>query len=136
MYTTVGLTGDCASDDVYDTDVEGTTLETVPHGEDGVGGLSGLGDKDTDVIPEDGRLAVEEVRCQFDRDRDFGEFLEDGAGLCHGKIDTLQYPPSIDTCTREGTLTHSQAGVETRPASDEHDTTATPDDVQIGFQTT
>lgn len=60
--TTVGLAGDGGSDHVDDSNVERSTFEAVTHGENSIGRLSRLGDKDANVISKDGRLSVEKVR--------------------------------------------------------------------------
>lgn len=49
------------ADSVDDTQTQGTTLQAVSHGEDGVGGLTRLRDKDGNVVAEDGCSAVKEV---------------------------------------------------------------------------
>ena len=46
------------ADSVDDTETEGTAFKTVAHGEDGIGGFSGLRDKDGDVVTEHGCSAV------------------------------------------------------------------------------
>lgn len=72
---------DGRTDDVDDTDVEGTTFETVSHGEDSVGSFSRLRNENADIVSEDGGFAVEEIGGEFDRDGDFGELFEDGTSL-------------------------------------------------------
>ena len=49
------------ADGINDTQTQGTALQAVSHGEDGVGGLTRLRDKDGDVVAEDGCSAVKEV---------------------------------------------------------------------------
>ncbi|KAI3475145.1 hypothetical protein L1887_63506 [Cichorium endivia] len=78
--TAVSLARHGGADGVDDAETEGAALEAVAEREDGVGGLTGLRDKDADVVTEDGRLAVEEVRGELDRDGDLGELLKDGTG--------------------------------------------------------
>jgi hypothetical protein len=75
--TAVRFARDRRTDDVDDSDVEGTTLEAVSHSEDRVGSFSGLRYENADVVSEDGSLAVEEVGSEFDRNGDLGEFFED-----------------------------------------------------------
>jgi len=75
--TAVRFTRDGRTDDIDDTDVEGTTFETVSHGEDSVGSFSGLRNENADVVSEDGGFTVEEIGCEFDRDGDLGELFED-----------------------------------------------------------
>jgi hypothetical protein len=50
------------SDSVDHTQTQGSPLQTVPHGQDGVRSLTGLGHKDGDIVSEDGSLSVEEIR--------------------------------------------------------------------------
>lgn len=47
--TAMGEERDGGSDNVHDTDSEGTTLKTVAEGQQRVGGLTGLRDKDTGI---------------------------------------------------------------------------------------
>jgi hypothetical protein len=77
----VGLAGDGGSDSVGDSDAESTTLEAVSHGQDSIGGLSGLGDEDANIVTEDGSLAIQEITGQFGRDWDLGQLLKDRARL-------------------------------------------------------
>jgi hypothetical protein len=79
--TAVRFTRDGRTDDVDDSDVERAALEAVAHGEDRVGRFARLRDKDADIVAEDGRLAIEEVGSELNRDRDLGQLLEDRAGL-------------------------------------------------------
>ena len=75
--TAVRLTGDCRTDSVDDTNAERTTLQAVAESEDGIGSLTTLADEHANVISEDRRLPVEEVRREFDGHRDLSELLED-----------------------------------------------------------
>lgn len=79
--TAVGLARDGGADGVGDTDTKGTALQTVAHGQDSVGRLTGLGDEDADIVTEDGRAAIQEVRGKLDLSWDLGQFLENGPGL-------------------------------------------------------
>ena len=77
MYTTVRLTRQAGSDGVDDTDAEGSTLQAVPERQDGVGGLSTLAHKYTNIIPENGRLPIQEVGRKLNADRDLRKLFED-----------------------------------------------------------
>ena len=103
--TAVGLTRDRGADRVDDTDTERATLQAVAQREDRVGRLAALADEHADVVAEDGRLAVEEVGRELDRDRDLRKLLEDRA--------------------------RRDRRVVARAARAEHDTTATADDVEV-----
>lgn len=81
--TAVGLTGHGASDGVHDTDAERTTLQAVPHGQDRVGRLAGLGDEHADVVTEDRCLAIQEIGGQLDGYGDLRQFLKDSSCLSH-----------------------------------------------------
>ena len=109
VHTTVGLTRDRRTNSVDDTDAKCTTLQTVAECEDGVGCLTTLADEHTDIVTEDGRLPVKEVRSELDGHRDLREFLEDRA-RCDG-------------------------GVVTRATSTEHDAATATDDVQVCAET-
>jgi hypothetical protein len=82
--TAVRFTRDGRSDDVDDSDIERSSLEAVAHREDRIGRLSRLRDEDADVVPEDGRLPVEEVGGELDGDGDLSQLLEDGSSLWKG----------------------------------------------------
>jgi hypothetical protein len=49
-------------DSVDNTQAQSSTLQAVPHGQNRVGSLARLRDKDGDIIPEHGSPAVQEVR--------------------------------------------------------------------------
>jgi hypothetical protein len=67
------------TDRVDDTESQSASLQTVPHGQDGIGGLSRLRDKDGDIIPENRRPSVKEVRGELDSDGNISQFLKHGS---------------------------------------------------------
>lgn len=81
MNTAVGLARYGTSDGVDNTHAKCAAFHAITHSEDGVGRFTRLRYKDANVITEDRSLAIQEVRGEFDRNWDFGEFLEDGSGL-------------------------------------------------------
>jgi hypothetical protein len=104
----MSLTGDNATNDIADADSESATLdgvtanfrpesgsavkmrsegENLPQTQDCVVGTSTLADKDTDVVAEDGRLAIKKVGSAFDRNGNLGQFLEDGTS-CDARVQT------------------------------------------------
>lgn len=74
--TAVGHERNAGTDDVDDTNSQGTALETVAESHEGVSSLTGLGDEDAGVVTEDGSLTVEEVGGELDGDGDLGQLLE------------------------------------------------------------
>ena len=108
--TTVGHHGDGGTDNVDDTNSQGTALETVAESQERVSGLTGLGDKDAGVVTEDRSLSVEEVGSQLDGDGDLGQLLED--------------------------TTDSHARVVRGTASNEDDSAATTDGGDVLLETT
>lgn len=80
MDTAVSLTRDGTTDGIDDTDAKSSSIQAIPHSQDGIGSLSTLTDKDANVVSEDGRLSIEEVARQFNGDGDLGEFFKDGTG--------------------------------------------------------
>lgn len=115
---------DGRSDDVDDSDVESSALEAVAHREDRVGRLARLGDKDADVVAEDGRLAVEEVGGELDRDGDFGELLEDGTRLREESAD----------CLEKSRGTNGEARVVGSPARDKDNPPAATNDAEVRLE--
>jgi hypothetical protein len=81
----VGEEGDGRSDDIDDTDGQGTTLQTVAESHEGVSSLTRLGDENTGVISEHGCLSVQEVGGQLDGDGDLGQLLETSTD-CHTRV--------------------------------------------------
>ena len=75
--TAVGLTRDRRTDSVDDTDAERTSLQAVAESKDRVGSLTTLADEHTDIVTEDRRLPVKEVRGKLNGDGDLCELLED-----------------------------------------------------------
>jgi hypothetical protein len=103
--TTVGVARHGGTDSVDNSHAQGTTLDAVPEGKQGIGGLTRLRNEDANVITEDGCLAVQEITGKLDGHGDFCELLENLSG-CNGRVVT-------------GT------------ASTEHDATTTTDDRQV-----
>lgn len=108
--TAVGKEGDGGTDDVDDTNGQGTTLQAVAQGHEGVSGLTRLGDEDTGVITEDGSLSIKEIGGQLDSDGDLSQLLED--------------------------TTDSHARVVAGTASNEDDAAASADGRDVGAETT
>ena len=108
--TAVGLTRDRRTDSVDNTDAERTALQAVAESEDGVGGLTTLADEHTNVVTEDRRLPVEEVRREFDGHGDLSQLLED--------------------------RTRGNGGVITCSTCAEDDTATAADDVEVSAETT
>lgn len=77
----MGFARDGGADDVDNTTAQGATLKAIAHGENRVGGLTRLRNKDTGVVSENRRLAVKEIRSQFDGDRYLRQLLKDGSSL-------------------------------------------------------
>ena len=75
----MSFTRNSGTDGVDDTDTESPTLKAVLQSKNGVGCLTTLADKDTDVVTEDWCLAIQEVRGQFDTDRNLCQFFENSA---------------------------------------------------------
>lgn len=75
--TTVGEEGDGRTDNVDNTNSQGTALQTVSESHQRVSSLTRLRDKDAGVITEDRCLTVEEIRCQLDSDGNFSKLLKD-----------------------------------------------------------
>ena len=110
MHTTVRLARQTRSNGVDNTNAKGSTLQAIPERQDSVGGLPALTHKYANVIPENGRLPIQEVRCQLDADGYLRKFFEDRS--------------------------RRQARVITRPASAEYNPTATAHDGQISSKAT
>ena len=106
--TTVCLTRQSRTYSVDNTKTEGTSLQTIPECKDGIGSLSTLTDKHTDIISENRSLPVQEIRRQLDTDWDLGQFFKDRPGR--------------------------KARMVTRSASGEHDPAATTHDGQVRSQ--
>ena len=105
MNTAVGHERNAGTDNVDDTNCQGTTLQAVAESHEGVGSLTGLGDEDASVVTEDRSLTVEEVGSQFDGDGDLSQVLESTAD--------------------------SHARVVRGTASDENQTSAAPDGADV-----
>ncbi|KAI6754186.1 hypothetical protein HG530_012700 [Fusarium avenaceum] len=75
--TTVGEERDGGTDDVDDTDGQGTTLQAVAESHEGVSSLTRLGDEDTGVVTEDRGLSIKEIGSQLNGDGDLSELLKD-----------------------------------------------------------
>jgi len=103
--TAVGHERDAGSNNVDNTNGEGATLQAVAESHERVGSLTRLGDEDASVVTEDRSLTIEEVRCKLDGDGDLSQLLE-GA-------------------------TDSHAGVVRGTASNEYQTSATPDSADV-----
>jgi len=103
--TAVGHEGDAGTDNVDNTNGEGATLQAVAESHERVGSLTRLGDEDASVVTEDGSLTVEEVRGKLDGDGDLGQLLESTA--------------------------NGHAGVVRSTASNEDQTSATPDGADV-----
>ena len=110
MHTAVGEERDRRSNNVDNTDGQGTALQTVAKSHQGISSLSRLRNKDASVITEHWGLSVKEVGGKFDCDGDLGQLLED--------------------------TTHSHAGVVTGTTGNEDDTTAATDGRDILTKTT
>lgn len=108
--TAVGEHGDGGSDDVDDTNRQGTALQAVAKGHERVGGFTRLRDEDTGVITEDRSFAVKEIRGQLDSDGDLCELFKD--------------------------TTDSHARVVASTAGDEDDSAATADGGDVRAQAT
>lgn len=108
--TTVGHEGNAGTDNVDDADCQGTTLQAVTQGHEGIGSLARLRDKDAGVVTEYRRLTIQEVRGKLDRDGDIRQLLE--------------------------TATHSHAGVVRGTASNEYQASAPADCADVLSQTT
>lgn len=87
MNTTVGEERDGGTDNVDNTNGQGTTLQAVTESHQGVGSFTGLRNEDTGVISEDGSLSIEEIGSQLDSDRNLGEFLKDSTDS-HARVVT------------------------------------------------
>lgn len=77
-----GLSLDCTftyAHRVDDTKSQGSPLQAVPHGQDGIGSLSRLRDKDGNIIPKDGCPSVKEIGSELDSNGNVGQFLKDGS---------------------------------------------------------
>ena len=79
MHTTVRLARQRGTDRVDDTNAKRAALKAVAQRQNRVGRLATLADEDAGVVAEDGRLAIEEVACEFDADGNLGQLFEDGA---------------------------------------------------------
>lgn len=108
--TTVGHHGDGRTDNVDNTNGQGTTLQAVTESHEGVSSLTRLGDEDAGVVTEDRCLSVEEIRGKLDGDGDLSQLLED--------------------------TTDSHARVVRGTASDENDSAATADGGDVLLKTT
>src|SRR4051812_32390218 len=109
MDTAVGEERDGGTDRVDNTNSESTTLQAVAESHERICGLAGLGDEDAGVVTEDGCLTIQEIGGQFNGNGDLGQLLED--------------------------TTDSHARVEGGTASDENDSSASPDGGKVLSQT-
>jgi hypothetical protein len=75
--TTVSEERDGGTDNVDDTNGQGTTLQAVAESHEGVSSLTRLRDEDTGVITEDRGLSIKEIGSQLNGDGDLSELLED-----------------------------------------------------------
>lgn len=110
MNTTVGEERDGGTDNVDDTNGQGTTLQAVAEGHEGVGSLTRLRDEDASVVTEDRGLSVKEIGSQLDGDGDLSKLLKD--------------------------TTDSHARVVRGTASNEDDAAASADSGDVGAETT
>ncbi|CAF3449092.1 unnamed protein product [Fusarium graminearum] len=108
--TTVGEERDGGTDNVDDTNGQGTTLQAVAEGHEGVGSLTRLRDEDASVVTEDRGLSVKEIGSQLDGDGDLSKLLKD--------------------------TTDSHARVVRGTASNEDDAAASADSGDVGAETT
>lgn len=76
MDTAVSLSRDGRTNRVDNTHGQGTSVNAVLESQERVSSLTGLGDKDADVVSEDGRSSIKEVRSKLDRHGDLSELLE------------------------------------------------------------
>lgn len=86
MNAAMRLARDGTADSIDNTHTKSTTLEAITHGQDGIGGFTGLRYEDADIVAEDRGLAIKEVGGKFDRNWDFCKFLEDGSGLLTANV--------------------------------------------------
>lgn len=84
--TAVSLAGESGTNSVDNTNAEGTTLNAVPQGQDGVSSFTTLADEEADIVPENGGLAIQEITREFNSDRDFSQLLKDGASCDTGVV--------------------------------------------------
>jgi hypothetical protein len=108
MYAAVRLTRNRRANGVDNTDAERTPLKAVLQRKDRIGRFTGLREEHTNIITEDGRLAVQKVARKLDAHGNLGELLEDGA------------------C--------GNARVVARPACNEHNATASAHDGEVRTQ--
>ena len=80
MNTAVSLARNGRADRVDNTNCQSTTLKAVLQSQNGVGSLTGLGNKNTSVVSKHGRPSVQKVRGQLDRHRNLSEFFKNGSG--------------------------------------------------------
>ena len=86
MDAAVRLAGDGATDGVGHADAERAARLAIAHGLHRVGGFAGLGHEDADVVAEDGRVTIEEIRGQLHHDGQLGQFFQDGPGGDGGMV--------------------------------------------------
>lgn len=79
--TAVSFSRQRRTNGVDDTETQGASLQTVSHGENGVGSFTRLGNEDGNIISEDGCPSIQKVRGQLDSDRDLCQFFKDGSDL-------------------------------------------------------
>lgn len=108
--TTMGEQGDGGTDHVDDTNGQGATLQAIAESHERISSLTRLRDENASVITEDGCLPVQEIRCQLDGDWNFHKLFEDTA-YCHARV-------------------------VARTASNEDDSAASADGVEILAETT
>jgi hypothetical protein len=108
--TTVSLARQSRTDGIDNTNTESTSLQAIAKGEDSVGGLAALTDKDNNVIPEDGRLSIQEVTSKLNANRYLSQLLKYGAS--------------------------GQARMVARPTCDEDHPPGTADDREVGTEST
>jgi hypothetical protein len=76
VHTAVRLSANGAADCVGDADDQRAPVLAVAKRHQGVGRLARLRDEEAHVVPEDGRVSVEEVRCQLHHHGQLGQLLE------------------------------------------------------------
>lgn len=76
VHTAVGEEGNAGTNNIDDTDSQGTAVEAVSESHQRVGCFTRLGHKDAGVISEYWRLAIQEVGGKLDGNRNFGKLLK------------------------------------------------------------
>ena len=76
MHTAVGHHGDGRTDNVDNTNGEGSPLQAVPERHKRISSLTRLRHEDAGVVTEDGGFTVEEIGRELDRNGDLGQFLK------------------------------------------------------------